>query len=286
MHTDSSCAPSLDFGNGNVENITSYHDCIGSDINGNYKSQAKAALRAPGNTARHYGEGISRGVYRLRWTVVKRVLSGWAEEASSGVSSRVNSAFQGYDVCEMGYKVTDLIPSVSLPTMRQIGQKLDSLSDRLQALLERAPLETKFKDEGLQGMQWIFAVKMGEKVRRSLVKQGICKPWQVMPSRENLQWQGELNQALTQLFMLSDKEFSFGQLTGMEPVWIADRNAKVWRLEIDTLFVDLVKRGEEVADTQKHLQTGFALPESAGSVSIKDYCRGTRTVEDEWEMFE
>ncbi|KAF2678864.1 hypothetical protein K458DRAFT_394509 [Lentithecium fluviatile CBS 122367] len=39
-------------------------------------------------------------------------------------------------------------------------------------------------------------------------------------------------------------EFSFGQLVEMERAWKADRGAMVRRLKIDTLFVDLVKRGK------------------------------------------
>jgi hypothetical protein len=293
---------SLSFLDRNIENITSYHDCIGTNINGTLATEARSALKAPRTAARQVSERLNHQFSKLNWRVVRNVLSDWAEEASFELSAQVNRAFEGHDACEMGYKVVDLIPSFTMPTMRQLGRKFDSISDVLQTMLERTPLETKFEDERLQGMQWIFAIKMGEKVRKSLVKEGICKEWQVMPSRENLQWQDRLNQALvsvlemlhpkpaayadpqTQLFQLNQEEFSFAQLMEFKPVWVADQDRKVWKLRIDTLFMQMEECDGEFLDTPLYLQTGFELPENEGSLTINDYCRGTHTVEGEWEM--
>jgi hypothetical protein len=297
-------ASSLEFHDGNTENLTSYHDCIGSKVNGNLAAEARFAILAPLTAAQHYHGRMNRQLSRLNWGVVKRAVSGWAEEAFFEVEARINRAFEDRDVCEMGHRVTDFMPTVSLPTTSQLSQKFDTLSDDIQALLERVAPETNLEDEVLQGMQWVFARKMGEKVRHSLVKQGICKEWQVMLSQETLQWQIQLNQAMVryfeqpqlgaythadfeaQLFFGNREGFSFSRLMDLEPVWIADRAKKVWQLDFDTLVVDLEKRNGTVVDTSKHLPSGFGLPESASSVFIKDYYRKTRTVDEDWEMLE
>jgi hypothetical protein len=135
-------AQSLSFYDSNTEIIPSYHDCIGTDINGTLATEARFFFCAPTAAARHCRGHLKHQISRLNWTVVKRVLSGWAEEASFELSALVNRAFEGHDACEMGYKVTDLIPSIRLPTIYQLGRKFDSLSDSLQALLERAPPNT------------------------------------------------------------------------------------------------------------------------------------------------
>lgn len=289
-----SCSPnsSLSFDT-HVENLPSYHTMIGSNINGTYKTEANSLLHSP--------SGLNHHLAKLRWGVIKDVLSRWAEDASQGANSQINRLFEGTDMCEIGFKVSDILfPSITLPTAHQVERTLDKLTDGLQALLVRSPPESRFEDAELQGLQWVFAVRMGEKVRRSLVKQGICSEWQAMPSRENLEWQERLNQALVsfleQLRLGKDAQGEgltlvggdgkgvFPRLMEMEPMWVAELERKAWKLELDTLIVDLECKGKEVVDSAKMMATGFELPEAAGCARVEDWCRKTRTVEEEWEM--
>jgi hypothetical protein len=208
----------------------------------------------------------------------------------------------------LAYKVTDTLPSIRLPSAHELSGMYDKLADTVQVLLERSPPQTRYgHDEEIQGAQWLFASRMGEKVRRSLVEQGVCKRWEVVPTRNNLEWQTALNQALVSvleqlnplpsadgsaqnhMFRYNGTEIPFRQLMDMEPTWVADRSGKSWSLEFDTLVVNVSCVGGEVRDIHEHIQTGFQLPECAVSVSVEDWyrCRReTRTVDEEWELME
>ena len=80
----------------------------------------------------------------------------------------------------------------------------------------------------------------------------------------------------------------------MKPVWIPVRGEEVWRLVLETDWVDVdsdFNAGfDTVAGNSKHthqLETDFAMPALHGWMLVKDCCRGTQTVEGgEWEVVE
>jgi hypothetical protein len=117
---------------------------------------------------------------------------------------------------------------------------------------------------------------MGGKARTALVKQRICREWQVMSSRENAKWQRALDEALMRVFVAEKGAFGVAQLYGMTPVWVADAASKMWRLELDAGLVEIVVKfgsGEsEGACEEKRvcLPVDFGLPEDAESMRIAD----------------
>jgi hypothetical protein len=298
----------LEFRPSDYTEFHSYAEPVPYSLNGTATTCVLTALSAPRTTVQTLRLHVNSRTSTLRWPRVKHTLNHLASEATFSLEASLNRALAGYDICETAGKVTDAILTISLPSTREVSQMFDRLADAVQALLERAPPQTQYRyDEEIQGAQWLFAQRMGAKVRRSLVEQGICKPSEVVPTRRNLDWQAALNQELVsvleqlhplpsadagvqnRMFRFHRAEFSFRQLMEMKPVWVGDRAGKAWTLDFDTLIVNLECIDGDVREVQEHIQTGFQLPECATSILVEEWhrCRReTRTVEDEWEMLE
>ncbi|KAF2248992.1 hypothetical protein BU26DRAFT_426918 [Trematosphaeria pertusa] len=257
---------------------------VPSKTNGTWINEAIVALKSPTATAKRFTKALHRKAASLDWATLKHHVSDLADTATEELNARLNRAFEGRDAVEMGNKVVDCIPSVSLPSIHQISQAVDALSDAVQNLMERNPPQSTFVEEDLQGSQWLFARLMGEKARWALVRQGICAEWQMLPGRDNLEWQMELNQALARVFVEGKHEYRLSQLLEMEPLWIGDRDGASWRLVIDTGFADISLSEGNFIDSPVYLRAGFELAERSGCVSVADYTRGTRGVEGDWEM--
>jgi hypothetical protein len=168
-------------------------------------------------------------------------------------------------------KVTNLVPTITLPTMLQMSRSMDVISDSaIDTFSRRTRSEAKFLDEELACDQFEFARHMGGKARSALVKQRICREWQVMSSRENAKWQGELDEALVRLFVAERVAFSVAQLFGMTPVWTGDVASKTWWLGLDTGLVEIMDEAgiDGCEERRSCLVVEFELPESIGSVRI------------------
>jgi hypothetical protein len=206
----------------------------------------------------------------IDWPQVRTTISNTVESASDNFQDRFNRAFQGHDLPALHDKVLSLVPSVSMPSMRQISRGMDDLADGVQVALRRRK-SLQFVEEELEGDRFAFARCVGAKARRELIARGICKEWQVAATRETLQWQVRLDEALIHVFRFGKGAFSVAQLFGMMPVWTGDVEGKVWRLGLDTGLVEVIAGlDDEVGQKRIFLDVGFALPESAGCVRIED----------------
>ncbi|KAF2875542.1 hypothetical protein BDV95DRAFT_484651 [Massariosphaeria phaeospora] len=259
-------------------------DMIPSETNGTILNDVVWAIKSPTKTATDFAHSAHRRARSLDWGTLKGKLEDLKDRASYEVGDRLNRAFEGHDAVELGNKVVDLLPSVSLPNSHQIGKAMDSLGDAIQGFMERNPPQSHSEDINAQVTEWQFARSMGGKARRALVSQGICKPFQIVPTQRNSQWQMALNQALATLFHCMQN--NPGQLTDMKPLWIGDRRKKVWRLVIDTGCTDLEEVDGDFVETPEYLHTGFELSEACGCISVKDYTRETVGVEEDWELVE
>jgi len=152
--------------------------------------------------------------------------------------------------------------------MRQLSRSVDVLTDKL-AIANRH--DGPFVDEELPGDHLAFAYHMSLKACRALVAQGIRKDWQVLPTRETVLWQTQLNAALVRLYEEEKGAFSVEQLFGMEPIWVGDAEAKEWRLELDTGLMEVVVEceGDEFEEKGERLRVGFALSERYGCVDVE-----------------
>ncbi|KAF2463284.1 uncharacterized protein BDR25DRAFT_245983 [Lindgomyces ingoldianus] len=208
----------------------------------------------------------------------------WETLSDAAVAS-VNHAFEGKDVGEMMDSIQSKLPNFSLPTTRQFETTIDNLSDRIGFLLDRFPAKTDLAGTDLEGAQWQFAWEMSKKARKAFVTQGICRRWQTMPTRDNLNWQTKLNQCLANTYAQLRADYTAGVLCRMKPVWSGDHRRNIWRLVLETGMREIVVHGNNVVEAAEYLETGFEIPGQGGWTSIHDFTLGTVGFENgEWEM--
>ena len=251
-----------------------------SDRNGTLRTDTVRAIQHPTETA----ASLHRHASELNWPTCRNKLHGLADSAFEHLNARLNQAFQGHDAVELGNRVAELIPSVSMPSMRQLGRAIDSFSDIALSLTERHWSETAFVQKELQGDQWAFARIMSARARQALVRQKICQEWQVVQNQITSPWLNQLNLALAATFTRENQSCGVASLFSMTPVWLADVGKKTWRLELDTgltnIEVDPV--ADEFTEQTICLVVGFELPESSGSLALADMERGVVGEEGEW----
>ncbi|KAF1842904.1 uncharacterized protein K460DRAFT_407283 [Cucurbitaria berberidis CBS 394.84] len=253
-----------------------------SDRNGTWRTEAIHALQRPSETA----VSIHRHASELNWPTCRNKVQDLADAASDGLNSRLNQALEGHDVVELGNRVVELIPSVSMPSIRRLGQTIDSVSDIARSLVERRKSETDFLDQELQGDQWAFARIMSTKARKALVKQRICQESQVTPNQITSPWQDHLNSALAATFTREKESFSTTSLFSMTPVWSADAVNKTWRLELDTglTSIEVDSATDGYTEQPVRVAVSFELPESCGSLILAEVERAVVDSESEWMM--
>lgn len=240
------------------------------------------------HTIIHPGTAASAIQESLTWPNVRDKVANAAMSASDHLQQSVNRALQGKDVPAMHDKLLSYVPTLSVPSMASLSRGIDCLSDGVQEVLaKRCDGNEKLVDKEVIGDEFAFARYMGQKAKRALVKQGICREWQVMATRENLGWLGKLDDAFLQLFVEENDACGEKELFEMEPIWSGDVENEEWRLELDTglLEVIVMKDSEESQEKRICLKVEFALPESAGSVRIRDVEQVT-VDDDDWMAVE
>ncbi|KAH3947567.1 hypothetical protein HBI56_187000 [Parastagonospora nodorum] len=246
-----------------------------TELNGDWRTTTADAFKHPSATAKSVNDAF-------QWPQVRQKLTNAAEAASEGFQERLNRAFEGSDVPAMHDKAMSYVPSLSIPTLHQVSQSVDALTDKAHAVLPQRRHSNAFTDEELAGDHLAFAYQMSQKARRALVKQGICKSWQTDATRATVQWYDQLNAKLFQLFSNEKVNFGVKQLFQMSPIWTGDVGCKTWNLELDTGMTEVVAEGEgdECEEKRVCLAVGFTLPETAGCVRVEDVERGTVDEED------
>ncbi|KAH7070427.1 hypothetical protein BKA63DRAFT_475656 [Paraphoma chrysanthemicola] len=237
--------------------------CLPPSHNGNWRTN----LTHPINTAASINASLS-------WDSLRNTVSHAAESASETFHDRLNNAFQGHDLPAIHDRVMSLFPSTSMPSLRDVNRSFDNLTEAL-VEMRKPNQHGSFVDRDLVSDHFSFARHVGAKAKRALVKQGICREWQVEYSRAGREWQAKLDGALVELFQREKNHFAVEQLFGMKAVWVADVKNKTWRLELITGMVEVVveKDGDDFEERAMVLQTDFALLEEYGSVRIGDFER-------------
>jgi hypothetical protein len=216
----------------------------------------------------------------LSWPNLCNALASATESASDSLQDTLNRTFEGHDVPAIHDRVMSLMPSISLTSLRQVSQSMDSLTDKVQTAIQRRN-SMAFIEEEMAGDHLAFAYRMGAAARCALVTQGVCKAWQI-ESRESVKWRVELDAALSSLFKAKKDNFSIEQWFSMKLIWSGDIRSKTWKLELDTGMAAIVVEFDSDAYEAKRvcLPVAFALPEAAGHVRIQDVERGMVDEED------
>lgn len=166
--------------------------------------------------------------------------------------------------------------------MRHVSQNIDSLTEKAQSVIQGRSF-ANFTEEELVGDQFAFARHVGRKARSELLRNGICRDYQVLPTRTTLVWRSKLDHALVSLFLKERESFSVAQLFSMAAVWKGDVERKCWMLQLDTGLMEIVveNEGDKFEERSAMLKVNFELPEEFGCLRIKDVERCS--VEDgEW----
>ncbi|KAH7082128.1 hypothetical protein FB567DRAFT_571048 [Paraphoma chrysanthemicola] len=245
--------------------------CLSPSPNGNWRTN----LTHPIDTAASINASLS-------WHSLRNTVSHAAESASDTFHDRLNNAFQGHDVPAMHDRVMALVTNVSMPSLRDVSRSFDHVTDGLVEMRESNE-HGSFVDEELVSDHFSFARHIGTKAKRALVKQGICREWEIEYSKAGREWQARLDGALVDLFKKEKKYFCIEQLFGMNTIWVADVTNKVWRLELDTGMVEVAVKGDgdEFEERVLFLRTEFGLPEEYGSVRIANIERNV-VEEGDW----
>jgi hypothetical protein len=252
---------------------TSY--LLPADRNGNWRTNTVDLIKNPSASASSLHSTLS-------WPHLRDALTSAAESASDAFEDNLNRAFAGHDLPAMHDKVMNFVPTVALPTMRDISHGIDELTDRAQALVHRQ-YSNIFSEEDMPRDELWFAQHMSAKSCRALVFQGICQDWHVLTTRETVEWHAQLENALARVYEMEKGRFSVSEMFGMRPVWRGDVETGMWRLELDTGFVDITSH--ECDEKNVCLGVDFELPERMGRVHVDDVERKVVEV-GEWMTVE
>ncbi|KAJ4374603.1 hypothetical protein N0V86_007473 [Didymella sp. IMI 355093] len=189
------------------------------------------------------------------------------------------------DLDDIDDRVWRSVSIPSMPSIRQIDRAVDAVSEIAQSLRKRhseSELLQKLRDD-----KYIFAEVVCRKAQRALVEQGICKKWQFR-FEDDVRLQHGMQTALLQTFTRIQQAYKNLPLFRARPQWIAQRESKAWRMELDVGVV-----GVEVGPVTDRslielgcIDTGFELPKSYGSAPITETDRQIQSVDDEWQLLE
>jgi hypothetical protein len=238
------------------------------DRNGDWRTNTAALIKHPGATASSLHSTLS-------WPHLRAALTSAVDLACETVEHNINHAFAGHDLPAMHDRVMNLVPPVTLPSFREVSRGVDAVSDRVQALIQRQ-CSASLVDEDLPCDEVWFARHMSAKARRALVSQGICQKWQILATRETVEWHAQLENALARMYVEEKGKFSVAKMFDMRPVWRGDVEMGMWRLDL-----------EVVGDEGKRVCVGvsFGLLENMGRVRVKSVERGVVEV-GEWMAVE
>jgi hypothetical protein len=120
-----------------------------------------------------------------------------------------------------------------------------------------------------------------------LIEQAICKEWQFL-NEEHAKIQHVMHTTLIHTFTRVHESYPHVSLHRAIPQWIADRDLKAWRLELDVgvVGVEVGPESDRSLVELGYIDTGSILPESYGCIRIADVDRQAQVAEDEWQSLE
>lgn len=288
LDSSDSPAPLDDCSSFDIDTFPEHSYMYASDRNGTVGTDTVHALTHPRETACSINKAFHYHASSADWHALCNRLLDFADSASESVNDHLNRIFEGQDIPAMHYRIVDTIPSITLPSMRRLELAADTLTDAVLSSVKRSRPDNHFQDQILQGDEWAFARIMGGKARGALVKQKICKEWQVTTTSITLRLHTQLHAALATLFN-SEKEISgVAKLYEMTPNWVADVVKKTWRLELKPGLMDTMVHKDRGLCTLglSCLPVAFEVPETWGCLVIEDVERGVVSAEDDWMAVE
>ncbi|KAF2628089.1 hypothetical protein BU25DRAFT_457952 [Macroventuria anomochaeta] len=256
-----------------------------SEPNGTWRTQVSYTLKNPSEPASTFREALEQHAHELDVPSFLHKLEQVAEERKDEFSEWLNQTLANYDLVEMHNRVRRLVPVISMPNMRQLDYAVDTVTEIAQSLRKRRSESDLLQCH--QDDKYIFAQIIGEKAHRALIEQGICEKWQFLDGGHS-KMQQIMQSTLMHTFTRIRQLYENVPLFRAKPCWTANREKKVWRLELDVGVVG-VEVGP-VADTSLvelgFIDTSFELPESYACVSIADIERQVEDAEDEWQLLE
>ncbi|KAF1925554.1 uncharacterized protein M421DRAFT_7814 [Didymella exigua CBS 183.55] len=256
-----------------------------SEPNGTWRTQVSYAVTSPSKSAPTLREVYQGHGPQLDVPTLLHRLKETAKGRKDNVEGWLNQTLADQDLGEKHNGLMRSLRVPSMPNMRQIGLAVDAMSEFGQSLRKRrseSELLEKFRYD-----KYIFAEVVCRKAERALIEQGICKKWQLQ-CKNYVQLQHAMLVALLRTSTRIQQAYMNMPLFRAQPQWIAKRETKVWRLELDVGVV-----GVEVGPVTDRslielgfIDTEFELPESCGCAPIADIDRQAQGVEDEWQLLE
>ncbi|KZM24819.1 uncharacterized protein EKO05_0003508 [Ascochyta rabiei] len=256
-----------------------------SEPNGTWRNRTSHAIKNPSEAATTLREVLEQYTHEFDVAILLQKLEQAAEDSKDDMNDWLNQTFADHDLVEMHHQVRQLVPVLSMPSMRQLDSALDAVTEIAQSLRKHRSQPDLLNDA--QGDKYAFARIISQKARHALVEQGICKNWQFM-GEELADLNSAMPSALMHTFVRIQRLYENLPLFQAKPLWLANHPKKIWRLELDVGIVG-VEVGPESDRSLVELgsvDTGFELPESSGCISIVDLDRQVQTVEDEWQLLE
>lgn len=211
-----------------------------------------------------------------------------AHDSKDDLESWLNQHFTETDMSGVHDRIRRGVCIVSMPNMRQF----EMVVDRVFVVTEVAQSSQEFRSESelledFKNDKYMFAHILSRMAQRALVEQGVCKKWQLECAR-HIQLQHAMQTALLHTFVRIQQVHKDVPLFRAQPKWNAEREKKLWRLELD-----VGKVGIEVGPVTDRslielgpIDTGFELPESCSCVSIVELDRQIYDVEEGWHLLE
>jgi|SRR5690242_8782586 len=253
--------------------------------NGAWHTQARRAFKNPKECASAIREALGQYVHEFDLPKLVRKLEQVAQDREQDVTTWLNQTLADYDLVEMHGQMQRLVPAISMPNMRQIDHAIDATVGVAESVrkrcLELQPLQAH------PGDRYFFAQVVGRRAERALVEQGICKDWQLVGDKHQRMLHA-IQSFLMHTFKHTQQTYTYVPLYRAKPQWIADREKKVWCLELDVGRVG-IKVGPATDRSLIELgsiQTGFELPEYFGCLSVKKFDHQVQGVENEWQLLE
>ncbi|KAF2854034.1 hypothetical protein T440DRAFT_544160, partial [Plenodomus tracheiphilus IPT5] len=208
----------------------------------------------------------------IDWCAVGSLLADAAESTSEKASEALNRACEGHDIVEMGNRVVDMFPKLSMPTTRQLDQTVDWASDTVEGLRQRWSRSRSFNSPQsrsapplrvgeMTDVKQSVVCQMNRRACSALITQGICGSSQLSIIYPVSSWQTRLSAALSSFFSTQVPIYSAETVSSMRTVWVADIERTRWVLALDTGLVEVDVNGDGHLMREKAvlLEVGFEL---------------------------
>lgn len=260
-----------------------------SEPNGTWRTQASYAMTSSSESAptlqdllRDYGPELD---FPTLYDKLKEV----AQDGEGVLESWINQKLAETDLSEIHDRIRRAVSILSIRNMGQFEKVLDQSVDAVTEVAQSSQ-EGRSESELLEDFKndkYMFADTLSRTAQRALLEQGICKKWQLQCDR-HVQLRHAMQTALLHTFTCIQQAYPDVPLSRAQPQWIAEREKKVWCLELD-----VGKVGVEVGPVTDRclielgpIDTGFELPESCGCAPMIDIDRKVQGVDDEWQILE